>query len=240
MKRGIAGFVFVAVLFSAAALAQQPKAGPGAIEKPKAPAKPIAPSARPLATKAAPTDNAPFVSQLQGLSPEVRAFASAKLSAMTPALRVQAASRLTKRTVALDDMPQSWLASAGNPSGTKLWLGAENAGLAAGPDIEPMFLVSGGSGPERGIWVQFDGAAGVQHMLVCDMTGPERWDLVIDSVSRVSLKADGPTRGVALIPARPASSFQRVLLVVARAQQTGPGSSLAEGLRRCEITPIHG
>ncbi|MFT3726182.1 MAG: hypothetical protein QM773_21665 [Hyphomonadaceae bacterium] len=226
------------------AIAQQTpssKSEPVTVEKPKAPVKPVVPSTKSAATQAKPAGAATkFVSELQGFSPEARAFATAKLSAMTPALRVQAASRVAGKAIALNEIPQTWLATAANPAGAMLWLGGKDVNLVTGPDIEPMFQIAAGERNESGVWVQFNAEAGIRHVLVCDMTGPARWDVVVDSKTRKAMIADADTRGIALVPANATKAYQRVLLVLARPLETGPGSSLMEALRRCEVTPIRG
>ena len=244
MKLGSPAFLACFMFACGAATAQQdpaPKSQPVTIEKPKAPAKPVVPSTKSSVTQAKPAGAATkFVSELQGFSPEARAFATAKLSAMTPALRVQAASRLSGKAIALNEIPQTWLATAANPSGAMLWLGGKDVNLVTGPDIEPMFQVAAGERNANGVWVQFNAEAGIRHMLVCDMTGPARWDVVVDSKTRKAMIADADTRGIALVPANATKTYQRVLLVLARPLETGPGSKLMEALRRCEVTPIRG
>lgn len=244
MKSSHIWFAACLALACGAANAQQEpssKAEPVTVEKPKSPVKPVVPSTKPSAAQSKPTGPAmKFVSELQGLSPEARTFATAKLSAMTPALRVQAASRIAGKAIALNEIPQTWLATAANPAGAMLWLGGKNVNLITGPDIEPMFQIEAGERNERGVWVQFNSEAGVRHVMACDMTGPERWDVVIDSKTRKAMIADGDTRGIALVPANATKTYQRVLLVLVRPLETGPGSSLMEALRRCEVTPIRG
>jgi hypothetical protein len=239
----------LAVLIASTALAsvagaQQtpaPKGEQPGIEKPKAPTKPVVPSAKAATPRAAPGGaGAQFAPELQSLSAEARTFTSSKLSAMTPALRVRAATKATGGVVGLSEIPQTWIATAGNPSTPYLWLGGKGVNLVTGPDVEPVFLVGGSGAPEQGVWVQFNAEAGIRYVLVCDLTSPARWDLVVDSRSRAAMTVDTETRGIALIQARPASSYQRVLLVVARPLQTGPGTSVMEALRRCEVTAIRG
>ncbi len=241
MKSGYLWLAACLGMACGAAGAQEPssKSDPAPIEKPKAPVKPVVPAIKPSAPQG--KSSAPattFVSELQGFSPEARVFATARLAAMTPALRVQAASRVVGKAVALNEIPQTWLATADNPAGAMLWLGGKDVNLVTGPDVEAMFQVAAGERNERGVWVQFNAAAGVRHVLVCDMTGPSRWDLVIDSKTRKAMIADADTRGIALIPANATKTYQRVLLVLARPLETGPGSSLMEALRRCEVTPL--
>ena len=234
------------IAFAGAALVAganaQPPAGakdaPPAIEKPKAPAKPVVPVPRASEPKAAPGKGAPFAPDLQAMSAEARAFATSRLSAMTPALRVSAASRLVGKAVAPADIPTTWIATAANPSTPSLWLGGKGINLVTGPDLEPMFQLGAGEPGERGVWVQFNAEAGLRYMLVCDMTGPSRWDVIADSRARSPVIEDRPTRGLALIPALPARGYRRVLLTVARPLETGPGSSVMDVLRRCEVTAI--
>lgn len=245
MKHAIACIaIAIAVSLSAAATAQQP-ATPGkqqGIQKPAAPTKPIVPNASITPKAALPSDaGAPFASELQALSPAARSFATSKLAAITPTLRLRAATRATGKTVALSEIPETWLASVGAPSGSHLWLGVRSADLLTGPDMEPMFRVAGSPGPggnETGVWVQFVVEAGIRYLLICDMTDPARWDVVPADRGRMAMAAETDTRGVALISTRPASGRLRILLTLARPQQTGPGTSLTEVLRRCEVTPI--
>lgn len=248
MKRVLTCIAIFACL-SASASAQLPFQPPAAqekkpdVQKPVAPTKPIVPNAG-IAPKAAlPSAAAPFASELQALSPAARTFATAKLAAITPSLRVSAATRATGKAVGLSDIPETWLASAGAPSGSHLWLGARSADLLTGPDMEPSFRVAGGPGPgghETGVWVQFVVEVGIRYLLICDMTDPARWDVVPADRSRMPMAAETDTRGVALISARSATGRLRILLTLARPQQTAPGSSLTEVLRRCEVTPIRG
>lgn len=233
----------LALACGSASAQQEPssRSEPVTVEKPKAPVKPVVPSTKPSAAQAKPTGPATkFVSELQGFSPEARAFATARLAAMTPALRVQAASRVAGKAIALNEIPQTWLATAANPAGAMLWLGGKDVNLVTGPDVEPMFQVAAGERNDRGVWVQFNAEAGVRYLLVCDMTGPARWDLVVDSKTRKAMIADADTRGIAIVPANAAKTYQRMLLVLARPLETGPGSGLMEALRRCEVTPIRG
>ena len=217
-----------------------PKEKPSGIEKPVAPTKPVTPNAKttPKAAATASSPTTPFASELQSLSPEARTFATSKLGVITPGLRARAATNVVGKPVPLAQIPESWLASADNPSGAKLWLGAKGANLITGPDVGAMFQVAGGE--DRGVWVQFNAEAGVRYVLLCDMTNPGRWDVVIDARARKPLEPETETRGAALVPARPAAAYIRLLLTVARPLQTGPGDGLLEGLRRCEVTPIRG
>ncbi len=238
MKRVVACIAIAACL--AASATGQPPSAPGkqkGIEKPVAPTKPVVPNATITPKAATQSGASPFASELQNLSPGARTFATSKLSAVTPSLRVQAATRVVGKPVNLTQIPETWLASAAAPVGARLWLGAKAADLLTGPDMEAVFRVAGGDGVERGVWVQFNAEAGVRYLLVCDMTGPGRWDVMPDGRSRVPMTEETETRGVALIGARPAG-YVRILLTLARPQQTGPASSLMESLRRCEITPI--
>lgn len=217
-----------------------PKEKPTGIEKPDAPTRPTVPNTKPT-TSAKPSAAKPatsFVSELQSLSPEARAFATSKLPAMTPSLRARAATTVAGKPVPLSQIPETWLASASSPAGARLWLGGKGVNLLTGPDVEPMFQVTGGEGADGGVWVQFNAEPGVRHLLVCDLTNPDRWDIVIDAKTRVALTSETATRGIALVPARAAASYQRLLLTVGRPLQTGPNASLMEGLRRCEVTPI--
>lgn len=247
MKRHIAVAMLAGLAIMGSASAQltilappasEPKSDATTVEKPKAPTKPVVPGTKPATAKTTTGNGTPFAPELQTMSPEARAFAMSKLSAMTPALRVRAATKVAGKAIALNEIPQSWIATAGNPSTPYLWLGGKSVNLVTGPNIEPMFQVAGGNTLEQGVWVQFNAEAGIRYMLVCDLTGPGRWDLVVDSKSRVPMMTETETRGVALIAARQAAGYQRILLVVARPLQTGPASSVFEGLRRCEVTAI--
>lgn len=215
-----------------------PKEKPSEIEKPVPPAKPATPNAKatapakPSASKPA----TPFASELQSLSPEARVFATSKLVVMTANLRARAAATVVGKPVPLNQIPESWLASADNPAGARLWLGGKGVNLLTGPDVQAMFQVSGGE--DRGVWVQFNAEPGIRYLLVCDLTNPGRWDLVADTRTRIALTAETETRGIALVPARPSASYQRLILTVARPLQTGPNTALMEGLRSCELTPI--
>lgn len=243
MKRAVICLTLIAGLV-ATATAQLPGAQkPQGIEKPAAPTKPVVPNAKITPQAATPSGSAaPFASELQNLSPEARAFATSKLSAITPTLRVSFASRITGKAVALTQIPETWLASAAAPAGARLWLGGNDVDLLTGPDVEAMFRVAGNVGAERsaseaGVWVQFNAEAGMRYLLICDMTNAARWDVVPNGRSRVPMTQETETRGVALIGPHPAG-YLRILLTLARPQQTGPASSLMESLRRCEITPI--
>ncbi len=208
------------------------------IEKPKAPAQPVAPTTRPSAPKETSGQGTAFASELQSMSAEAREFATSKLPAMTPALRVSAATRILGRAVALSAIPTTWIATAATPSTPNLWLGGTGVNLVTGPDVEAMFQVAAGAPGEHGVWVQFKAEAGMRYLLVCDMTGPGRWDLVADSRSRTRVTEERKSRGVALVAAQPASGYRRLLLTVARPLQTGLGSSVMDVLRRCEVTAI--
>lgn len=250
MKHVVACLAIAACLGPAAAaqlpfLTSPPQEKKSGVQKPAAPSKPIVPSANISTTPKAATPSGaatPFASELQSLSPSARTFATSKLGAMTPALRVRYATRVTGGAIGLSQIPETWLATTGSPVGARLWLGAKSADLLTGPDMEAMFRVAGNDGVERGadekgVWVQFNAEAGLRYLLVCDLTDPARWDVVPDNRGRAPMTAETETRGIALIAARPAG-YARVLLTLARPQQTGPGSGLMEVLRRCEVTPI--
>lgn len=172
------------------------------------------------------------------MSADMRAFLSSTLSGVTPALRVAIASRLMKKSMPLEAIPTTWIASAANPSTSDLWLGARGADLLTGPGIQPGLRVTGGSPAEKGVWVQFNAEAGLPYMLICDLTGPERWDMITDARSRAPLSRESETRGFALVPGKASSGYRRIMLTLTRPLEISPGVFVPDVLRRCEVTGI--
>jgi hypothetical protein len=224
-----------AILIALALISGQAAAQPSAAPKPpQAPTKPVAPkSAAPQSRPAQPTDDDEIK-----LSADVAALLSRPPTVITQAIRARAASALSDKPVPLNAIVSAELRTVTprNPvaNGAALAMRAGYwATSATGPSI--LYLPSRQTTPAAAITLRFSASASMRYLVLCHLSNPANWDIIIDG--RITpLNAHDDVTGAALIPAVPTQGQRTAKLVVARASEAS--ASRTEFLQRCELTPI--
>ena len=228
-------------LFLALALAVAPlSAAQGSTTPagPKAPTKPVTPRAQSSAPKSTPVK--PGEDDEIKLSADVAALLSRQPTVLTPAVRARAAAALAAKPVPLNTILSAEMRAVTprDPVASGLSLsmrGGYWATSPTGPSI--IYLPSRQLTPTAAITLRFTPKPETRYLVVCHLSSPENWDVIVDG-QITPLNVQDETTGAALIPATAKSSQRAAKLVVSRSPAAS--TSQTEFLQRCELTPISG
>lgn len=205
---------------------------------PKAPTKPVAPRAQSSAPKSTPAK--PGEDDEIKLSADVAALLSRQPTVLTPAVRARAAAALSGKPVPLNTIISAEMRTVTprDPVANGLSFSMRAGYWAAsptGPSI--IYLPSRQITPTAAITLRFTPKPETRYLVVCHLSNPENWDIIVDG-QITPLNIQDETTGAALIPATAKPSQRAAKLVVSRSPAAG--ASQTEFLQRCELTPIRG
>ncbi len=236
-----------ALLYTGAAMAQQPDAKPKAepikpIVKPKAPVKPVVREVQKSASQSASGKPAPALSIPAeigvALTPQAATLAGkTQLKAITPAFRSRVATKLLATPITLASPSSTLSVSPGEPAQNGVWLSARGGTWTTHPRLQPSIALPNVTvDPSAAITLRWEAAANTRYLLVCTVSAPAAWDIAVDGRA-MPLIAEDDVTGSALIPPLTSAQTRIVKLVVQRISvPAAPQQN--EIFRRCEVTPI--